>query len=549
MADNSEAYAARVSMPSLWVARFFAWLEARSRFGLPVLAFLIGALLSRAFAPTNFFPIIFIAVPLALLLLGHARDGFQAFGHGWWVGFGLFSLGLNWIGFSFTQQDNVPEFMAPIAVFILTALLSVYIGTVFWATWRLRVSGFARVLVFASAWTLFEIARGFWFTGFPWHLIGAVWAEWLPVAQSVYWISVYGLSFVTLLAAGSLVLFFETKPSLPTMAVAALGVLTFPVIAFLGYQRLASNDTHYHLGVSMRLVQANVQQDEKWRSYLINDHFDNHMQLSRSQSENGKADGIKLLIWPETAVQRETFDRDGSLLRWRMSRLLNFGSYAITGAPRFAEEGGELKYYNSLIAFNSKGSLYARYDKNHLVPFGEYLPFEKALKAIGLSQLTELAGGSAWAAGQGLQTVKLPGVPSFSPLICYEAIFPGQVVLGEDRPEWMLVISNDAWFGMTDGPYQHLALSRLRAIEEGLPMVRSTSTGVSAVIDSYGRTISSLGLGRRGTVESPLPKAIEAPRWPVGLRILLLIALTAGILLYYLVPVMRKDYKQPKASD
>lgn len=545
MSDNMEAVVPRGSAPALLISRFFSWLESKSRLGLPVFAFLLGALLSRAFAPVNFFPVIFIAIPLALLVLERAKENKDAFGLGWWVGFGFFSLGLHWIGFSFTQQEHVPSFLAPFAIFGLTALLSIYTGITFWITWRLRVKGLARVLVFASAWTLFEIARGFWFTGFPWHLIGAVWAEWLPVAQSVYWISAYGLSFVTILSAASLVLFFEEKPKLLTMAIAFVGVLIFPLIAYLGDARLADNETRYHLGVSMRLVQGNVQQNEKWRSYLIDDHFDNHMQLSRANSKNGRANGIKLLIWPETAVQRENFDRDGSLLRWRMSRLLDFGAYAITGSPRFEERDGELHYYNSLIAFNSKGDLYARYDKNHLVPFGEYLPFEDTLKALGLSQLT---GGSAWTAGQSLQTVKLPGIPSFSPLICYEAIFPGQVVLGNNRPDWMLVISNDAWFGMTDGPYQHLALSRLRAIEEGLPMVRSTSTGVSAVIDPFGRTVNSLGLGRRGTVESPLPKPIDAPEWSVGSRVLTVIYIAAFILIFFLIQVLYGERRSARGE-
>lgn len=541
MIDNNERLGQASSLPTIWVGRVFDWLETQSRFGLAIFAFLLGVLLSRAFAPANMFPAVFIVVPFALLMIERSKDGKSAFGSGWWLGFGLFSIGLNWIGYSFTQQDNVPAILAPFAVFALSALLAIYTGLSFWVTWRLKVKGVARVFVFAASWTLFEVARGFWFTGFPWHLVGSAWAEWLPIAQSTYWLSVYGLSFVTILAAGSLVLFLEEQPSLRAVCVAVVGVLVFPVLAVAGYQRLMGNETYYDLGVSLRVVQANVSQSEKWRSYLIDDHFDNHMQLSRGQSEKGKAEGIKLLIWPETAVQRETFDRDGSLLRWRMSRLLEFGSYAITGAPRFAEEDGALNYYNSLIAFNAKGNLYARYDKNHLVPFGEYLPLEDTLKSIGLSQLTKAMGGSAWTPGDNLQTVKLPGVPSFSPLICYEGIFPGQVVLEGDRPEWMLILSNDAWFGMTDGPYQHLALSRLRAIEEGLPMVRSTSTGVSAVIDAYGRTVSALGLGSRGTIESPLPKPIDAPALPTGFKVLLVAFLSSGILLFYLLQIMRVE--------
>lgn len=537
MADQAEAIMPPASVPNMLVVRFFNWVEGQFRFGMPVFAFLIGVLLSRAFAPVNLFPALFMALPVALLMVGHARGGKQAFAYGWWLGFGFFSLGLSWIGYSFTQQNNVPAGLAPFAIITLAALLALYIGLTFWVTWRVKAQGVARVFVFASAWTLFEIARGFLFSGFPWHLVGSAWAEWLPVAQSAYWLSVYGLSFITVLSASALVLFLEEKPSLFTMVAAFVAVGIIPALTLVGHARLNANQTYFHLGVSLRLVQANVPQTEKWRSHLIDDHFDTHMQLSRTGdvTGKGKADGIDLLIWPETAVQRESFDREGSLLRWRVSRLLDFGSYAITGAPRYSNADGDLKYYNSLLAFNAKGKMYARYDKRHLVPFGEYMPFQSVMKTIGLGPLADLLGGSGWTAGASLQTVALPGIPKFSALICYEAIFPGQVILPHKRPEWMLVISNDAWFGMTDGPHQHLALSRMRAIEEGLPMVRSTSTGISAVIDAYGRTQSALGLGRQGTVESPLPKAIGAPPWPTEVRVLFFLMLSIFVLAAHLI--------------
>jgi len=522
--------------------QFFDWLDARSKYGRAFLAFMVGFLLSRGFAPLNIFPVLFIAIPGCLLIIIRARSGRQAFAGGWWFGLGLFATSLNWIGYSFTQQDNVPAVLAPFAVFALAGVLAVYLGLTFWVTWRLSVRGFSRLFLFSAAWVLMEIARGTWFTGFPWNLIGSVWAEWLLVAQSVYWTGIYGLSFLTVLAAGSVALLFEQKGFNRFNAGAVIAcMLIFPVIAAIGHNRLQDNDTRYHLSVTMRLVQANIQQREKWISYLINDHFDNHIKLSRSSGGEGKAEGIKLLIWPETAVQRETFDRERSLLRWRMSRLLNFGSYAITGAPRFSGQGDDLKYYNSMVAFNSKGELYARYDKNHLVPFGEYLPFSGALKALGLHQLT---GGEAFTSGDGLHTIKLPGVPPFSPLICYEAIFSGNVIRQDDRPDWMLNISNDAWFGMTNGPYQHLAQARLRAIEEGLPIVRSTSTGISAVIDAYGRTVSSMGLNRRGTIESPLPEAIQAAPFSTPVRVLIALFLSSGIVVFYLLQAIRRARRQ-----
>ena len=510
------------------VARLFHWLEAKGGLALPAFAFFAGALLSRAFAPVNLFPVLFLCIPLMILLVDQAKSRGQAFGLGWWTGFGLFSVGLNWIGYSFSQQQAVPAYLAPLAILALTAVLALYIGLVFWISWHLKTRGLLRILVFACTWTLFEICRGLLFTGFPWHLLGSAWGDWLWVSQSVFYIGSYGLSLVTLLAAGALVPLVDGSPGRSRFVAPVLGILAIVSLAGLGALRLSSHDTGYHVAISMRLVQANVKQREKWLSHLIDDHFDKHMRLSRSAGSDGKAQGIRLLIWPETAVQRESFDREGSLDRWRISKLLDFGSFAIVGAPRYRATPDRVDYYNSLFAINSKADLYARYDKAHLVPFGEYLPFEDFLSKIGIAQLT---GGSSWSVGDGPKTIQLPGIPTFSPFICYEAVFPGAVTAKGARPEWLLNITNDAWFGMTEGPYQHLAQARMRAVEEGLPLVRAASTGVSAVIDPYGRTVASLGLGREGVVESPLPKAIAAAPVSSGARLVLAALFCAFVVL------------------
>ena len=537
MTSFPEGWAVRV-----YVARFSSWLEAKNGTRVPVVAFLLGALLSRAFAPINFFPALFIALPFFLFLIANASNGKDAFRRGWWAGFGFFSFGLFWMGHSFTQQDHVPVILAPFATFALSAVMALYIAATFWMTWRLRVKGFPRVLVFAASWTLLELARGTWFTGFPWHLVGSAWADWNYLAQGAYWFSVYGLSFLTVLAAslfGSLL--FE--PSGRRAVAGAFGGAAIMVTLLgTGYNRVADEITEYHLSTSLKMVQANVKQREKWLSHLVDDHFENHMRLSRGES--AKAEGTKLLIWPETAVQRQTFDRKDSLLRWRVSRLLEYNSYAITGAPRYAVDGEKVTYFNSVFVVNSKGNLFARYDKNHLVPFGEYLPFGRLLEALGLSQLT---GGSPFTEGTERDIIRLPGVPGFVPLICYESIFPGEMFGGGERPEWLLNLSNDAWFGQSDGPYQHLALTRLRAIEEGLPLVRSTSTGITAVIDGYGRTVTSLGLGKQGVVESPLPKALAAPMLPTGVRILAVLFLSAGIILFMLIQLIRSEKSAAEA--
>jgi len=519
------------------VAALVKWMNAKPTWRFPLIAFLAGALLTTSFAPLSFFPGAMIAFPLMIVLIDCAKSRQQAFAFGWWAGFGLFSIGLTWIGHSFSQQDNVPAILAPFAIFALAGLMALYIAATFWVSWRLWVTGPLRVILFAVVWMLFEFARGYLFTGFPWHLAGSMWANWLPVAQLASVLSIYGLSALTVLVFSSLAVLLYRRQTKAVYAGLAALLLVFAGGALWGQMRLASNETQYDLAVSLRLVQANVKQRDKWRSHLIDDHFDKHMGLSRGDNKRGRAEGVKLLIWPETAVQRQNFDREGSLLRWRMSRMLEFGSYAITGAPRFAQTTGGANYYNSMFAFNSRGKLFARYDKKHLVPFGEYLPFQGVLKALGLEQLT---GGVAFTAGPSAKTIRLPGIPAFSPLICYEVIFPGQVVLETDRPKWLLNITNDGWFGLTNGPHQHLGLARFRAIEEGLPLVRSASTGVSAVIDSYGRTVASLDVDQTGVLDSPLPMPLDAPAYTTGFKMMVTLALLLAVVTGFLTGAIRK---------
>ncbi len=520
------------------VERLENWLDAKSSWRVPLMSFLAGALLTSSFSPLSFLPGAFLAFPLMVFLIDYAKTTRQAFAAGWWSGFGLFSVGLTWIGHSFTQQDNVPVVLAPFAILALAGLMALYIAVAFWVSKKLWVRHPARVLLFAAVWTLFEFARGFLFTGFPWHLVGTMWADWITLAQSASLLSIYGLSALTVFAAAAPAALIDRNVRPANLLFVAVPVLALVAFTIWGHMRLSAAETKYDLSVSLRLVQANVKQSEKWLSHLVDDHFDRHMRLSRSESDRGRAEGVKLLIWPETAVQRETFDRDGSLLRWRMSRLLEFGSYAITGAPRFERTPNGVNYYNSLFAFNSKGQLYARYDKNHLVPFGEYLPFQGVLNALGLQQLT---GGVAFTSGDTPQTIRLPGVPPFSPLICYEIIFPGQVLDPADRPEWLLNITNDGWFGLTNGPYQHLGLARFRAIEEGLPVVRAASTGVSTIIDGYGRTVSKLGVDRAGVLDSPLPRALEVPSVSTGMKMLLVLIATLLVIGGFIVSALRRS--------
>lgn len=514
--------------------QLFDWLTTKSVVGMPAAAFLNGVLLSRAFAPSNFFVAIFICFPLMILMVQRARNARDAFQLGWWTGLGHFVVGLWWVGYSFTQQGptpNVPLELAPLAVFFLSVFLSLYIGLAFAIAYRLKTHGLLGILVFAASWSLMELARGFLFTGFPWNIVSSIWANWLPMAQSAYYLGVYGLGFVTVFAAGLFALFFISGTKHSYIVGPLMGVLLFASMFSVGYWRLESNETLFHVDVPIRLVQASVNQRELWVRSYWDDHFDKHINLSRGDNKTGRASGVKLLIWPESGIQEADFDRINSLKRWRLSKLLDFGSYALVSSPRYERADGRISFFNSMMAIGSKADLFARYDKNHLVPFGEYMPLSSLFRFFGLRHLTE---GAALTPGTGKKNIELPGVPVFSTLICYEAIFPGEAYNGYERPQWLLNMTNDGWYGPTEGPQQHLALAKMRGIEEGLPLVRSALSGVSMVMDPFGRTISKLDYGRVGALNTVLPQPADQPSVSTNIRIYLLMGLILIILTYTL---------------
>ena len=251
-------------------------------------------------------------------------------------------------------------------------------------------------------------------------------------------------------------------------------------------------------GVGLRLVQAGIPQREKWRRDLRNRNLLRHHELS---TEN-RPDWVSHIIWPENAAT--FFLADDEPRRLALAQAVPRGGLLITGAPRRAV--GPLRIWNSAFAVDERGTVLAQYDKFHLVPFGEYAPFRKFLPVDKIAH-----GMTDYSAGSGPNTLHLPGLPPVSPLICYEVIFPGAVLDRADRPAWLLNLTNDAWYGKTAGPHQHMAISRVRAVEEGLPVVRAANTGISSVIDPYGRVLGSLPLDTTGTLDSRLPKPVKDP--------------------------------------
>ncbi len=388
------------------------------------------------------------------------------------------------------------------------------------------------MLALAIAWTAAEWLRGNILTGFPMNLMGTVWMPSVGMIQSVAVVGVYGLSFVTVLAAAApAALATPGTDEHPGRRPWLLPAVAFGLLAAVwlgGQARLALAPDHAPTEVTLRLVQASIDQSRKWEEGLREAGLAHHVVLSHEPG----LDETDIVIWPETAAP--FFLDESPTLQAFVSRAAPFGGYVITGAPRRTRSAGRtIAVWNSLHVLGSAGTITASYDKHHLVPFGEYMPLR------GIINLRALATGAVdSSAGPGPRTLRPPGVPPFSPLICYEAIFPGEVVADDlspaERPQWLLNVTNDAWFGHTAGPYQHFQAARLRAVEEGMPLVRAANTGISAVVDSYGRVVGRLGLGEIGVLDAPLPPALEAPP-PTArlggwiLAILLLVAAAATL--------------------
>ncbi len=483
--------------------------------------FLSGAIATLALPPASFLPLLYLSFPILLWMLAGRTSRKAAFGLGWWFGFGYFSVSLYWIGNAMLVFSSKHAWLIPFAALGLPAFLAIFTGcaTLLASFARQPIS---RTLVFVAAWCGLEWLRGHVLTGFPWNLIGSAWAGSDALLQSAALIGIYGVSLVALLSACLPAAALGVSPRARIgLAVLSIALLAGPWIG--GQVRLSGAPpagTAVVDGVGLRLVQAGIPQREKWRRDLRNRNLLRHHELS---TEN-RPDWVSHIIWPENAAT--FFLADDEPRRLALAQAVPRGGLLITGAPRRAV--GPLRIWNSAFAVDERGTVLAHYDKFHLVPFGEYAPFRKFLPVDKIAH-----GMTDYSAGSGPKTLHLPGLPPVSPLICYEVIFPGAVLDRADRPAWLLNLTNDAWYGKTAGPHQHLAISRVRAVEEGLPVVRAANTGISSVIDPYGRVLGSLPLDTAGVLDSRLPKPVKDPTvygryGDLPFLILLLILATAG---------------------
>jgi apolipoprotein N-acyltransferase len=492
-------------------------------------AFAAGALSVLAMAPFFAWPVLWITLPALVWLIDGAvaaggtswwrRPAMRAAEIGWWFGFGYFLFGLFWIGEAFLVEAEVFAVLLPFAGTLLPAGLALFFAAATGIASRFWHPGAGRVLALALALSATEWLRGHVLSGFPWNVLGYALTYPLPLMQSAAVLGIYGLTLcAVIIFALPPVLWSEAAdgPAGRSVRRAALAVAVLPLLlaAVAGQVRLARAGSEMVPGVKIRIVQPSVPQREKWRPENQGRIFQDHLDLSAADPDPTSAipGAVTHLVWPEAAMPFLPLDHAGA--RAAIGRLLSSGTYLITGALRAEPlppgSPRARRIFNSLLVFGEGGSLTASYDKIHLVPFGEYLPFQSALEAIGLRQLTRMRGGF----DVGITPrplLQVPGLPPLGPLICYEAIFPGAIVQGADRPGLLINVTNDGWFGNSTGPRQHLHQARVRAVEEGLPLMRAANNGISAAVDGYGRVLALIDMNVRGAIDVPLPVALATP--------------------------------------
>lgn len=479
-------------------------------------AFVAGVVAATGFAPLGFWFGTLIGLAAVLHLIARSGSARQAAWRGWLFGVGLFVLGLNWIATAFTYQAAMPAWLGWVAVVLLSLFLALYPALAAGIAWRIGrarpggdagAGGWPLVLAFAGAWVLAEWLRAWVLTGFAWNPLAAVLvarksAPPLLLTGVLPVIGTYALSAAVVMIAGLWALMLGGERRARWIALPATALLVIPLPPAPDVAR----------GVAVTVVQPNIDQSQKWDEGFGAANFAKLAALSRAAADAPP----RLLLWPEAAIPDYLergypaffYDRSPDAARARLTALLRPGDRFALGALRLDvdDAGSVTGARNAVLTLDAAGQLGPAYDKAHLVPFGEYLPLRPLLSAIGLSRLAP--GDLDFAPGPGPRTLDLSPFGRMGVQICYEIIFSGQVVDRAARPDFLFNPSNDAWFGAW-GPPQHLAQARLRAIEEGMPVVRATPTGISAVIDAHGSVTRSIDPGAAGRIDTRLPGALS----------------------------------------
>ncbi|MBI4031785.1 MAG: apolipoprotein N-acyltransferase [Proteobacteria bacterium] len=470
------------------------------------LCLLAGAAMVPAMSPWNLWPFLFMGFSVFYILLSKAGKMRDAFIGGWLFGFGYFAAGLWWIANALLVPGNEFLWVWPLAIAGLPALLSFFPAIACLAVMRLAaLKHYSGFFFFVAAFSLAEWLRGHLFTGYPWNSYGYAWGGWLPMAQSAAFGGLYFLTLLTVFwSALPGFLLVSENPKKIKYALAALAVIAAIANYASGEYRLRQPLPEPAKNFYIHIVQPNIPQADKWDGAKAGENLSQHLSLSFPH-ENETAETTTLIVWPETALSWRAMEHENAVTAIKDVLGLYKGKvYLVTGMLRYepGPGGGEEgeKYFNSIAVFNRDLSMTAVYDKSHLVPFGEFIPLQKYVPFGPFVQFT------GFATGPGPQTISLPDLPPFSPLVCYEIIFPGAVVgKTSGRPHLIVNVTNDAWYGDSPGPRQHFMQTRFRAIEEGLPIVRSANTGISGMIDAYGRAVATIGINSEGVLSYIMP--------------------------------------------
>jgi apolipoprotein N-acyltransferase len=489
-----------------------------------------GAVSVLAMAPFHAWPVLFATFPVLVWLLDGAcvppepgrkyrwPSVHTAASIGWAFGFGYFLAGLYWICHAFLVEAEIFAWLLPFAVTLMPAGLALFFALAASAACLFWRPGPARIIALALAFTAAEWLRGTILTGFPWNTLGYALTSGEALMQWASVFGIYGLTLIAVLIFASPAVVWVTRAFRSSSAAVRfgwpLGAAVVLSSAFLwGAWRLENAPARFVENVRLRILQPSIPQSEKWKPENRAAVFQRYLQVSQEEAPGETLDNVSHLIWPESALPFLLEETPEALAA--IANMLPEGTVFITGAARAQRvsknENGrkttELNVYNSLFVMDHEARTLSYYDKVHLVPFGEYLPLQATLEAIGLEQLTRIRGG--FTPGNGSRQMKAPGVPGFVGLICYEIIFPDAIREQGTPPGWMLNVTNDAWFGNGTGPYQHFHQARIRAVEQGLPLVRAANNGISAVTDPYGRIVARLPRNAVQSLDANLPVALE----------------------------------------
>jgi len=490
-----------------------------------------GGISATGFAPLNFWPLTILALALWIAILVQAQSRKAAFLSGWLFGVSHFVVGLNWIAKAFTFQAAMPEWLGYVAVLLLSLYLAIFPGLAALAAWWIgkdRPATFT--LALAGAWIVTEWLRSWVFSGFIWNPLGSTALPLGQITSLGMFIGSYGLSAILLAGAGGiwLLVLKRWRVAVPLLAV-------FAGLSLIPHHQPQPISSDQPL---ITVVQPNIGQQDKWKAGYEEQNLAKLAELTRREG-----DSPRIIFWPEAAIPdyletgypaRYYYGRPPEFVRQQLGALMGPDDVLVLGALKleFDEAGGRaVGARNSVFAMDAQRELVGRYDKAHLVPYGEYLPMRPILSAIGLSRLAP--GDFDFWPGPGPRSIDLGRFGKAGLQVCYEIIFSGQVVDPDSRPDFIFNPSNDAWFGSW-GPPQHLAQARLRAIEEGLPVIRSTPTGISAVIDANGTVRASVPMAEAGRIDMRLPQAKSATLFarfgnvlPLGLALILLLSAIA----------------------